>query len=189
MTIEPKGVDPYQVDNMTNYMATTNNGYCVKVEVSDQRYCIGEISDKRAGDYHYWEYMYKNVFTREVGQHFFNYLCNIPDGDEELVPLLPPVKTAIKSKATDNSLSSIELFIKEVKSGDVFITYLDPFIYKGEKIATAINKATFYDLYRTWCKINDEKISSSRYFTEPSIGKIINHKQYGRLCIVDMDTL
>lgn len=54
LTVEPKGVDRFTIENMLTFGLSSNHDHAVKVEFSDRRYMIAEVTDKHEQDATYW---------------------------------------------------------------------------------------------------------------------------------------
>jgi len=187
ITIEPKGLEPYLIDNLCNFIFMTNNKNSIKIEKGDRRYVVFEINENKIGDFKYWDYMHKEVFTEQVANNFFKYLIDIDDDNEMVVNLREIPNTKIREEMKNMSLSNMELFIKDVRErtgldGFDFVLYDAKTIrdnygndvlektdicthddYKdGQELI--IRKKDFYRIYELWCQNNGEKASKMRYF-------------------------
>ena len=73
------------IDNLCNFIFMTNNKNSIKIEKSDRRYVVFEISESRIGDFAYWDFMHQQFFTEDMANSFFKYLNEISDDDELVV--------------------------------------------------------------------------------------------------------
>jgi hypothetical protein len=153
--IEPKGVDPYNVDNYINFMMLTNNEFSVRIEQGDRRYVALKVSDKFKGNHKYWNHMYNNVFTEEVGQHFFKFLYDMDDDDERLTSIDIIPETELRSRIQSYSISSLESYIRSIKNGEIRIARIDIKLKDGTTVP-AVSKTSFNNAYKIWCSNNDE---------------------------------
>ena len=157
--IEPKGKPMYTVDNHMRFMMTTNNSHTLKVEVSDRRYAMLELSDKYKGNYKYWKHLSNNVLTEEGGKHFYRYLMCMEKRDLVNVRNIP--KTKLKEQAKELSQSNSMHFISQIRS-DEYDLGLQSYIEDRK-----IQPSELYNSYKGWCAINNEKAYKSRiFFTE-----------------------
>ncbi|MCG7853583.1 MAG: DUF5906 domain-containing protein, partial [Methanosarcinaceae archaeon] len=79
ITIEPKGVNPYSIDNIGNYMLFTNHRDAIIVEESDRRYAIFEMSTVRINDIEYFGMLERECFNQDVADSFYTYLLDYPN--------------------------------------------------------------------------------------------------------------
>ena len=187
LTIEPKGLETYMIDNLCNFIFMTNNKNSIKIEKSDRRYVVFEINESKIGDFPYWDYMHKEVFTEDMANSFFKYLNDIEDDNELIVNLRLIPNTKIREEMKNMSLSNMELFIKDVKERSG-IEGLDFVLYDAKSIKDYYDNETFektdicndenfkdgqeiimrkkdlYRVYEVWCHNNGEKASKMRYF-------------------------
>ena len=178
LDIEFKGKETFQTDNLCNFIFSTNNEKSIKLEKHDERYVIFKINEKRVGDHTFWANMHTNVFTHEVGIHFFNYLVNIPDDDERLVSIQIIPETELNIKMKKLSMNSMESFINILKSRDddelKLYNLLNTEIESGENgillkdipcnIQLKIKKQPLYEMYLNWCKRTGETEMKQKYF-------------------------
>lgn len=187
LTIEPKGLETYMIDNLCNFIFMTNNKNAIKIEKGDRRYVVFSISESKIGDFKYWDYMHKEVFTQDMADNFFKYLININDDNDIIVNLREIPNTKLRDEMKAMSMSNIECFIKDVRErngleGIDFILYNAKLIkdyygnecyektdicnhddYKnGEEII--MRKKDLYRAYEIWCSNNGEKASKMKYF-------------------------
>lgn len=187
LTIEPKGLETYMIDNLCNFIFMTNNKNAIKIEKTDRRYVVFNISNVRIGDFKYWDYAHKEIFTEDMADSFYEYLINIDDSDDLIVNLREIPNTKLREEMKNISMSNIEMFIKDVRErtgleGLKFVLYGAEIKedYYGNKVPEKtdicshddykegqeilIKKKDLYDVYREWCDINGEKASKMKYF-------------------------
>ena len=111
MTIEKKNIDHF--NNHPNYLSfifTTNNINSVKIGRSDRRYVPLETSNRIKGNRNYFNNLY-SLFTQEVANHFFTYICELPKTrDIRDIPV-----TQLKMDMLQYATSPVEQFINELK--------------------------------------------------------------------------
>ena len=186
ITIEPKGFETYMIDNLCNFIFMTNNKNSIKIEKSDRRYVVFEISESRIGDFAYWDFMHQQVFTEDMANSFFKYLNEISDDDELVVNLREIPNTKLRDEMKNMSMTNIELFIKDVKErsgldGLDFVLYgaQTKRDYYGNDVLEKtdicnhddykngqefiIQKKDLYKVYELWCLNNGEKASKMKY--------------------------
>jgi hypothetical protein len=157
ISVEKKGFEHIVVDNHINFIGTTNNPNCVKVEKGDRRYACFEVSSVFKGDYEYFDTL-ASCMTEQGGNHFYNYFINYPKS--ELVELRKIPKTKLRTNLISNSISQPERFINDFLSEDYFMDerkWLD----KSEK---QISKKNLYGEYVYWCNSEGETPKSKNIF-------------------------
>lgn len=169
ISVEPKGGEIFDIDNMVNLMGCSNNPYALKIERGDRRYACIEVSDSKKGDADYWEHIHKNVMTAESAKHFFVYLRDIPLTEIDVRLKIP--NTQLKEDIISNSAPSYEQFFKSIKSNDYQIpegAFMDEFIVSGEVISNGLRADTLYKLYESYCNSRKENCMRYRLFFNAS---------------------
>ena len=73
--IERKGKDAEEQANLNNYILLSNND---AIQDDDgRRYFILDVSASKIGEEEYWSELHDNILTKEVGEAFYAYLCEI----------------------------------------------------------------------------------------------------------------
>lgn len=102
----------------SNYVFFTNNFGVIKPSMSDRRYFCIEASNNRAGNFEYWNdlYKYKND---NVGQHFFYYLAtmDLTDYDSKKIPMTE-WKRELKEFSINTIVKSVINYIKHYKGDE-----------------------------------------------------------------------
>jgi hypothetical protein len=147
--VERKGLEHITIDNHINFMGTTNNPNCIKVEKGDRRYACFEVSNKYKGNYEYFDKLIK-CMDEIGGNHFYNYLRNYPK--EDLVPLRIIPNTSLRTNLISNSLSQFERFINDFLDEEYNMDERK-WISKENK---EISKKDLYEEYLYWCNNNGE---------------------------------
>jgi hypothetical protein len=172
LDIEYKGREPFSVNNICNYVFTTNNEKSVKIEEYDGRYAIIKINESKVGDHEFWTRMYKEVFTEEMAYQFFHYLVNMDDDDDRLTSIQILPVTQLKTDLIELNLSSMQTFLNSMRKRefdfDMKVELIDGTsmiiddIPIDEDICIKYN--IFYDLYKVWCDNNGETRQKPRNF-------------------------
>ena len=165
ITIEPKGIDPFEIPNFANFMLLSNNLMSIKLERGDRRYACFEVSSHKKGDEDYWDHLHDEVLTEETAKEFFKYLKNLDDSEKISLRKIP--KTTIRQTLIDNSIPVHEQFFEDLKKNDYSLpegSYIPPFMYKCEEITGAIQVDTLYHCYDSYCNNRNEKTLRQRLF-------------------------
>lgn len=180
ITIEPKGVDPYEIPNFVNFMLLSNNLMSIKLERGDRRYACFEVNSVKKGDEEYWENIHENVLTESSAKEFYKYLRNLPDENKVSLRQIP--KTELRNTLIENSIPVHIKFFEEIKEGTWVVhpnAYLEEFEHKGDIITKALKADTLYRLYSSFCSERKEAplryrlfFNSVKKYIRKSIGKI-----------------
>lgn len=183
LDIEYKGKESIQTDNLCNFVFSTNNEKSIKIEKDDGRYVIFKINESKVGDIEFWNHVHTNVFTEDMGIHFFNYLINIDDNDDILVSIHQIPETELKNRMKEMSLNSMEIFIKLLKERNIDDFKLNDLLndnivkekdnYDNEfillnkidiNIKLKFKKQSLYNHYISWCNKSGETQMKQKYF-------------------------
>ena len=164
-TIEPKGVDPYEIPNMVNFLMMSNNVMALKIEKGDRRYACIEVSASKKGDEEYWDHIQNDVLTEESAKHFFQYLKHLPSS--ECVSLRKIPKTELRDRMINNSIPAYERFFLDIKDLTYEIpsgAFMNEFTTKGENITNGLRAETLYRIYEGYCITRKETCLRFRLF-------------------------
>ena len=140
ISIEPKGVNAYQIDNISNFLLFTNHRDAIIVEESDRRYAVFEMSDVHRNDTNYFDMLEEKCFNQEVADAFYTYLLDFP-----AVPIRSIPDTELRREMINLSKSTPLKFLDAVKEEDLFDD------------ETEVNATVFYQKYVEWCRDNGER--------------------------------
>ena len=158
--IEPKGVNPFTIDNISNFILCSNHEDSIIVEEHDRRYSIFKLSEKHRGDDQYWTDMSRKCYNQDVANAFYTYLL-----DFDCVATLKPIDTGIRRRAVVLSKPTPLKFIDSLSE----VSLKDNL---GEPI-TRIGALALYTKFREWCTENGERhICSNTKFGTCIKGKI-----------------
>ncbi len=175
LTIEQKGRETYDVDNLLNFMILSNHADSIHLENDrDRRYFCLEISDKYCQDVEYFGKLRGQCFNQEAGNHFYTYMLRYPIS--ELVSLHRIPKTELKTQTVEVSAPSQIRFLTALNelceimkiegrepadpdssapdSGDLRADCSEQKSNPGQLL---ISGTKLYDRYRTWCERNGER--------------------------------
>jgi Family of unknown function (DUF5906) len=74
MQIEKKGMEATSIDNLLNFIVLSNGERPVKVEKSDRRFAVFNVSEKYKGDYQYFNELHEQLTSPLSAYHFYMYL-------------------------------------------------------------------------------------------------------------------
>lgn len=147
ITIEPKGVSPYKIDNIGNYILCTNHADSIIISESDRRYAVFEASEVHMNDWSYFENLRKKCFNQDVANAFYTYLLDFEAISLGIIP-----KTEIRQQLQELSLPSPLKFVNHI---------IEEQIYEdGEKVAGSV----LYSKYTRWCSENGERVVTNTKF-------------------------
>jgi hypothetical protein len=106
ITLQKKGQDAFEVENLNNYILLSNHD----VDDDGRRFFVADIATHRKGDYDYWDNLYKNCFNDEVGFALYCYFSEIDT--KSFKPQQFPI-TKNKLNSISKRLDSVYLFLKE----------------------------------------------------------------------------
>jgi hypothetical protein len=154
ISIEPKGVDSYNIQNIGNYILFTNHRDAIVVEESDRRYAIFEMSKAKINNEAYFKNIRDTCFNQEVANEFYSYLL-----DYDCVSLRKIPDTEIRNEMKLMSRSNALKFLAAIKESPQEIF--------GDE--TEIKATEFYNQYQIWCRDNGER----NVFTSTRLGLLI----------------
>jgi hypothetical protein len=167
--IEPKGVNPYKIKNVSNFVLFTNHRDSIIVEETDRRYAIFEMSAAHVNDNEYFGRIRRECFNQDVANEFYTYLLDFP-----VVPLLPIPDTEIRREMMNMSKPSALKFVDAVREENLFEGF-------EEVPATSL-----YARYKQWCSDNGERtvVSSTKFGTVISTKLQKRHTREGNFYIL-----
>ena len=159
ISIEPKGIDPYEIDNISNFIMFTNHRDSIIVEENDRRYAIFDMSDCHRNDTQYFDNVRKKCLNQDVADAFYTYLLEIPECELSNLFVIPD--TQLRQEMINLSKPTPLKILDAVISGE------DPF--DGE---TEVNATLFYSKYQEWCHENGER----NVYTSTRFGNVLRGK-------------
>lgn len=133
ITIENKGMNTYETENINNYFILSNND-AIKDD-DGRRYFICDISTKHKRDIPYFTDLRKSCFNDEVGYAFYYYLMEIDT-------------TNFKAQNYPTTQSKLDSIVKRL---DIVYQFLkDEYVLKSKGINRVIVQ-DLYDEYKTYC--------------------------------------
>ena len=160
ITIEPKGVNKYELDNIANLIAFTNHKDAVSLEESDRRWATFNMSDIYRNNSEYFDRIRDICFTQDVANQFYTYLLDFPAVNLSKIPM-----TELKKNMINISKPSPLKFLDAINENiDLKEAILD-----GE---TRVKATVLYSKYREWCVENGER----NIATSTKFGTVVGEK-------------
>lgn len=151
LLINPKNITPYEIDNRCDYLMTTNNDNCVKVDEGSRRYLLIKTSAHYKGNIDFFNNFYKNIIKnkralRVIYEYLINYdVCSIVPSlnfqDERYIP-----KTEYQKQVIKDNKDRILLFLEDLTLKN---RYVDRKKYTNQ---------AFFAEWTEWVKSNNYKI-------------------------------
>jgi len=153
ITIEPKGVDPYEILDDQRFIFHTNNSIPFQISETDRRFIIHRIPKKYIQNREYYDKLAGDVFNPIVAREFFKYLCeyDIKDFNPRTIP-----NTTAKNEIQRLTLNGVMRFMLDVIEGNFNI---DSKTKDGD---IYIHLLTLYNNYNTWRELNGESTKTSQ---------------------------
>lgn len=168
LVINRKNVNPYKVENVSNFIIVTNDTNPICIEEGDRRYVVLDVSDKMKDNVEYFNALYDSL-TEEFYKNLFNYLrlYDIKDFNPRVIP-----NSERKRHIIDSNIDSFKYFMRENKNSfypkgkytskrDIFNLYLS--LCEREKIKFIYDGPKFYQLLDEWCEIKTQYDSEVKY--------------------------
>jgi hypothetical protein len=180
--IEPKGVDPYSIDNIANFILFTNHRDSIIIEDSDRRYAVFEMSSVHRNDVDYFSMLHDACFNQETANAFYTYLLEFKSDNIHKIP-----ESKLKNEMKDISKPSALKFIDAILIKEDSSSILE---YSDFTNATSISATVLYNKYSEWCRTNGERAVSSTKFGISAKQKIESkHTKKGRVYIINRPSI
>jgi hypothetical protein len=148
INVNPKGIQPYEIDNMCDYDMTTNNYNVVKItDDSTRRFLQVETTPFYRNNYDFFRDYTENIeknptALRQIyeGLINFDYKAVVPSlnfQDPQYKPA-SAVNEDVKSSNRDNIILFMEELVRDLKTGN------------GDNVVSYKNDA-FFNMYKKWC--------------------------------------
>lgn len=140
ISVNPKNINPYQIENISNFILFTNHEDSILLEQNERRYAVFSMNAKYANNEEYFSHIRKHCFNQDVADAFYTYLLEFP-----AVSLNTAPDTDIRRQLMNNTKANPLKFLDSVKEEQLF----------GDE--TEIKATRFYQRYQEWCKENGER--------------------------------
>ncbi len=159
VTIEHKGIDPFEVQDYCNYCFTTNNIKPVAITSDDRRFQVIECSDKYKGDTEYFKKLYNYLNDKPTIYTFYKYLLK-----RDISDFNPEADRVITDATTD-------LHTLNQEPVEMFLDYIH-----GEEYVKFERKIRTRELYDTFKKYMYE-VGYKNVCPLPTFNKLIKDYQ------------
>lgn len=167
ISIEPKGIDIFQIANHSDFIICTNHDYGVCVEKGDRRDFILDCSNEKVGDKPYFDEFFTICMNQQFGDLFYSILRSDQFKiDYELANIdinIPPM-TKLKEDIIKNSQPKINLFVEdyfynsliENDKGEIIEVPHTEYTIPIENLYLSVDKTPYfkisdlYNLYLDW---------------------------------------
>ena len=150
--IEPKGINSYDIDNISNFIMFTNHRDSIIVEETDRRYAIFEMGTQYMNNNEYFGILRKLCFTQTVADEFYTYLMNFQAVSLGTIP-----KTELRQEMINLSKPNPVRFLDWIYADEDAQVQLQ--LEKGR-----VKPINLYNSYKGWCCENGEKPYSNTKF-------------------------
>ena len=164
LKIEPKGINPYTIDNIGNYILCSNHSDSIILEETDRRYAIFKVSNKYMQNTEYFEDLTEQCYNQSTADAFYSYLLNFDEVDINTIPNTK-ARQEIINLSKPNALKFLD-YLKEEP-----LTRFNQETNESENIKT-IKPIELYEKYKNWCNHNGER----NIITNTKFGLIIKDK-------------
>ena len=115
-----RGVNPYEIDNIGNYILFSNHRDSIICEQFDRRYAIFEVCDKYLNNTKYFQALTKKCYNQKTADAFHTYLLDFTEEDG-LVEIREIINTEIRQEIIGMSKPAVLKYIDYLKE--------DPYLF------------------------------------------------------------
>jgi hypothetical protein len=145
LTINQKGIDPYQIKSYHRFIVTTNKGEPLNSSKGDRRNLIIRSSDEKKGDSAYFQVLHSYLDDINVIRTCYDYFKSIPDMDK--FKDIPLPHTEYQENLKELSRSPIELWLESWTREQ-----LNNDVQSIELLGSEV-----FELFKQWCTDNGVK--------------------------------
>lgn len=178
LSINPKGIQSYTIDNMCDYDMTTNNFNVVKIsDDSYRRFLQVETSSYYRGNTEFFNNYFKDIVEnpialRQIYEGLINFDVSkvIPSGNFQ----------------TDKPSTEIEAEVKK-QNRDKILWFLEDYINKYNVNSVKVNNSDVFGEWKLWCEKNNVKIEYNSIQFGIKVSQIIK-KYFSITKYIEKDT-
>ena len=123
MTINEKGIIPYEISSYHRFLITTNNEDPVKTSKDDRRKIIIRASDELIGNKDYFDKMYAMLEDENAVKSIYEYFKALPNADK--FSSVPMPETQYHKDIKEAQTSPIELWLRQLTVDNINLEYVD----------------------------------------------------------------
>jgi hypothetical protein len=145
--IECKGIDSTIIDDKNNYVILTNNDFPVKVEQSDRRFAVFNVSNEKIGDDIYFKKLNEAFNNEDVQINFYHYLLNLDIKNFNPEKEIPETEAKTELKK-ESAPSPVRFAIDIIKNGikEPELNFLSDTLESVDKF----NTEKLYECYKNY---------------------------------------
>ena len=148
--IQRKGIDKYQVENISNWIFFSNHRDSMYIEKGDRRYICLEGGNVYKGNHAHFKSVKEQCFNEKCGNHFYTYLMRLTE--EDVVDITTLETTPLKKEMLLMSENSVETWLHDVTNKD------KPKIFKTSRY--------LYSVYKEWCiRVQEHSFSEKKFIS------------------------
>jgi hypothetical protein len=145
MTINEKGIIPYEISSYHRFLITTNNEDPVKTSKKDRRKLIIRASDELIGNRDYFDKMYAMLEDENAVKSIYEYFKGLPGADK--FSNVPMPETQYHKDIKEAQTSPIELWLRQLTIDNINLEYVDK---------SAMEQFEAFNIFKEDNKINFE---------------------------------
>ena len=157
--IEPKGVDSYKVNNISNFVMFSQHRDSIIVEGTDRRYAIFEMGHSHMNDTEYFGRIRRECFHQSVADEFYTYLLDFPTVQISKIPDTE-LRQEMMNMSKPSALKFIDAVFTDIELKDA--------IFEEKTVKPSV----LYTHYKNWCSDNGER----NVMTSTKFGTVIGNK-------------
>jgi len=123
MTINEKGIIPYEISSYHRFFITTNNEDPVKTSKKDRRKLIIRASDELIGNRDYFDKMYAMLEDENAVKSIYEYFKALPGADK--FSNVPMPETQYHKDIKEAQTSPIELWLRQLTIDNINLAFVE----------------------------------------------------------------
>lgn len=164
LTVNPKGIRPYQIKNYCRIYFTTNNKTPIKIEIGDRRYAVFKMLNTYRCNREYFKGLAEYMKQPDVLSAWYDYLMSLDVVDYDFCANRP--QTQIYNDIVEACLSNVTKYVE----------YLMTEFYRENPKEVAVQKVMATNLFANYNKWKEETKHKDDH-TSCSFGRAIKDFQ------------
>lgn len=111
--VNEKNVKKFEIENMTNWIFTSNNQDSIILDKDDRRIVCLEVSSLYKQNIVYFKKFRELFFNKLAGDTFYTYLL---DNNFSNVDVRSCIKTVLKDSIIDSNMGGLDCFVRDIKN-------------------------------------------------------------------------